>query len=332
MDFALLQSGEAPRTLYHYTSLEALVSIVQSKRLRASSIRFLNDSSESLWFKQHVLAILQKQTSVRAEHDKIAQIVAEMESWPPQSNFVASFTEHADDLSQWRAYCPPGLGVSIGFTTECLMEQWIANPKGGASFFLSTSLHKVQYYSEANESDLECAITKMLGGDLNAAADSLQEKIVKERDLMHAFDFSPESALLIGNAIATNLAVDRADHERWTRALIPVWTSLISPFFKHHAFESEAEWRKVVSKDHRPMPGQQFRQGKSILIPYVDVELGLKREGAEHVPQTTYFVNEIVVGPTPTPELTVEAVRALFASEGHLEVIVKPSSIPFRSW
>jgi hypothetical protein len=123
----------------------------------------------------------------------------------------------------------------------------------------------------------------------------------------------------------------QSEHLRSVKT-IQVWLSLLAPFIKHDAFKDEAEWRKVVSKDIRPMPGQMFRQGKSTLIPFAEIMLDVRREGAERVPQETYFVDEVIVGPTPTPELTLEAVQALFASEGHPEVRVRKSEIPFRSW
>ncbi len=34
--------------------------------------------------------------------------------------FVVSFSKQPDELSQWRAYCPPGKGVSLGFSSTQL--------------------------------------------------------------------------------------------------------------------------------------------------------------------------------------------------------------------
>jgi hypothetical protein len=110
------------------------------------------------------------------------------------------------------------------------------------------------------------------------------------------------------------------------------WVFLLSPFVKHSAFQEECEWRKIVSKDSRVMPGQQYRVGKSSLIPFVEIMLDQKRRGAECVPAEKYFIDEVVIGPTPAPELTLEALRSLFDSEGHPEVIVRSSRIPFRDW
>jgi hypothetical protein len=153
MDFAFLSLEEQPpNTLYQYTSLEALVSIVQSKRVWASNIRFLNDHSESLWLRQHVVSILKRKGSSTGQKERMNEIIAMIEAWPPFSLFVASFTEKPDNLSQWRAYCHPGLGVSIGFSAKCLSEQWIANPHDLLNpFFLSAMLRRARYYSTADE-------------------------------------------------------------------------------------------------------------------------------------------------------------------------------------
>jgi hypothetical protein len=108
--------------------------------------------------------------------------------------------------------------------------------------------------------------------------------------------------------------------------------SHLSPFIKHDAFQDEAEWRKLISRGFLLMPGQLFRQGRSTLVPYVELMLDAKTENGTSVPQDTYFIDEVIVGPTPSPELTVEAVETLFASEGHPEVKVSKSDIPYRSW
>jgi hypothetical protein len=104
--------------------------------------------------------------------------------------------------------------------------------------------------------------------------------------------------------------------------------SLLAPSYKHEAFRHECEWRLVVNKPHKPMPGQRFRPGKSTLVPYVEVDLNrnLKFELSGK-----YMLRKVIVGPTPNPELAVEALLSLFTAKGH-EVEIEPSSIPFRNW
>jgi hypothetical protein len=340
MRFAYLTHEDVPKTLYHYTSLEALVSIVQSKRLRASAIQFLNDTSEAVRLKEDVVSILRKRTSSSKDQEILKTLIDALDPGPKQSLFVASLSEKSDLLSQWRAYCPSGRGVSIGFSSDSLGEQWIANPRGDKPFFLGAPLQKVRYYESAHQGELEQMIDRLLeterkhnGGNpskypnFNVLAivaplfkgakfeeGELDEVTRIAADKIIELEGNPEPKLhLPGSAIAT-------------------WVFLLSPFIKHGAFAEECEWRKVVSKDIRTMPGQQFRTGKSTLIPYVEIMLDVMRQDADCVPREDYFINEVIVGPTPTPELTSEALRSLFEAEGHPEVIVRTSRIPFRDW
>lgn len=109
MDFINFSPEDVPKTLYHYTSVDALVSIVHTKRLRASNIRFLNDRTESQRLRESVVEILQKRVSGFEEQEVIRTIVNLLEHHSKRSDFVVSLSEKSDLLSQWRAYCPPGL-------------------------------------------------------------------------------------------------------------------------------------------------------------------------------------------------------------------------------
>lgn len=151
------------------------------------------------------------------------------------NEFVASFSENGDDLSQWRAYCPGGAGFSIGFNTEALNTQWIADPNEGEPKFVGGSLKKVRYLGQ-NELKLSSELDMLL--QLAPAIDK-------------GFDGQPVT----------------------TEQFIIAWLSVISSTFKHPAFRSENEWRLVLSKPHKPMPFQRFRSGKSSIIPYVEAVL-----------------------------------------------------------
>ena len=341
MNFAYVTHENVPKTLYHYTSLEALVSIVQSKRLRASNIRFLNDRTESLRLKESVLAILNKRVSYK-DKEIVRTIVDLLGSTEKQSHFVASLSEKDDLLSQWRAYCPSGVGVSIGFRSSVLNEQWIANPRSEDDpLFLSTSLQKVRYYASEHQPELQDFIERLLvleqkavasagTGHLNPSVLAVVSPCIDPKLLPEA-----QQESLVGIALK---AIAEAEGESISARLfmpgstIASWVINLAPFVKHEAFEEECEWRKIVSKDNRLMPGQMFRLGKSTLIPFIEIMLDVTTLGAKCVSRQDYFIEEVVIGPTPTPELTFEALRALFDLEGHPEVNLRLSKIPFKDW
>lgn len=115
--------AEAPPILYHYTSLRAALSIIQEEAIWATNVFYLNDSSEY----RHVLDAIIARTKARihaysdpVQKEHLRKYVAKLKNDPFGPIYVASFSSKKDDLTQWRGYCPPGLGVCIGFHTEAV--------------------------------------------------------------------------------------------------------------------------------------------------------------------------------------------------------------------
>ncbi len=207
------------------------------------------------------------------------------------NDFVASFSENGDDLTQWRAYCPGGVGFSIGFDSEALNTQWVADPNGGEPQFVGGVLKKVRYL-EAN--DLK-------------------------------FPAELETVLKLAPSIASGFDGQPVTEDQFLMA----WLSVISSTFKHPAFSAENEWRLVLTKPHKPMPCQRFRPGKSSIIPYVEAVVNRNYKSEQ---PSDYMIRRVVIGPTPSPTLSREALQEAFRSVGHPDVRVDVSEIPFRHW
>jgi hypothetical protein len=99
--------------------------------------------------------------------------------------------------------------------------------------------------------------------------------------------------------------------------------ALIAPLIKHESFEDEKEWRLVAENvsahklHHRP--------GRSMLIPYYKIPIGDDDKFDS--------IREIVVGPTPHPELSVASVKSLAKAAGLVNPDkIETTSIPFRNW
>ena len=108
-------------TLYHYTSLGGLLGIIGSRVLRASDIRYMNDSAEL----RHTLDLLNKQVTRRilggVDHPEAMNAFLDWLSRRIVSGpmlFGASFRANGNLLSQWRGYSTHGKGVSIGFDPQ----------------------------------------------------------------------------------------------------------------------------------------------------------------------------------------------------------------------
>jgi hypothetical protein len=227
------------------------------------------------------------------EKRRLSEIIALARVRQLLNEFVASFSEEGDDLSQWRSYCPGQAGFSIGFSVSALRSQWISSPTGGEPSFVGAKLLKVSYLSKTDISEIDLAIDDAIqvGAQLNGKMGF----------------FGPISE----------------------QQAVSAWFSIISPSYKDPAFFAEREWRIVLSKPHKPMPGQRFRAGKSTVIPHVEIELN---RDLDFKLSHEYMIRKVFVGPTPNPDLSLEALQSLFLSKGHDDVRVEKSAIPYRHW
>ncbi len=115
----------------------------------------------------------------------------------------------------------------------------------------------------------------------------------------------------------------------------------LAPVLKHPKFEEEREWRLVSE----PMlfTGVNYRVGKSMLIPYVNINLDNKNEKAPDLKRALSCISEIWVGPTPHPELSKISLENMLRSEKIFPLDesagrpvqkcdVRISGIPYRTW
>jgi hypothetical protein len=112
-------SVEAAEFLFHYTSVGTAKKIVCTRELWATHIYYLNDGSEF----DHGIELMRDELKKRAEVDGTARAFLADAEWPafdsPSVNvFVVSFSEVGDLLSQWRSYCPPNRGISLGIEPQ----------------------------------------------------------------------------------------------------------------------------------------------------------------------------------------------------------------------
>jgi len=117
-----------PEYLYHYTSSAGLLGILQTRELWATHISYFNDAQEY----QSALAIAREilqaeiEAATAAEERRVVDSAVELllAQRPIGARlFVASLTEHNDQLSQWRGYTSIGDGYVIGFRYDELEIQ-----------------------------------------------------------------------------------------------------------------------------------------------------------------------------------------------------------------
>jgi len=139
----------------------------------------------------------------------------------------------------------------------------------------------------------------------------------EKRSLLTAWAQSTMADLLPG--FDPSHAAEDIDSAAWPRMQQLL---RLAPFFKHPSFSEEREWRMAKVVDSRD-PALRLRAGKSMLIRYLPVELGDLT--------TSEIVWDVCIGPTPHPDLAMDAVCHYFGKI-RIKNGVRHSESPYRSW
>ena len=97
----------------------------------------------------------------------------------------------------------------------------------------------------------------------------------------------------------------------------------LAPFLKHPKFAEEKEWRIMASlKGNCDGKLLKFRAGKTMILPYIEIPLPMSDE--------RLLIDELYVGPTNEPKLSVSSVELLLKSRNVSYKKINSSAIPFR--
>jgi len=227
-----LLSAQPPAELFHYTSPQGLLGILTSGELWASKAIFMNDTAEF----RLALELARAEVRSRSLPEKLEQkFLEDVDSIKAVNVFICSFSEQGDLLSQWRGYCPPGAGYSLGFTSRYLRE--VAKRSG--LFYLGKCTYQHVEQVEVVRELVDAALVQ------KPATDVLEARGNPSKDQKHPlFGMSFQDAL-----------------------------AFAAPLLKHETFSEEKEWRLISEPISYHHPAFSHRPGRTHLVPYFRLSL-----------------------------------------------------------
>jgi hypothetical protein len=117
-----------PSTLFHYTGIDALLGIAETKSIWASSAYYLNDSKEIAYACEVLEKVIQSYQMAGNRSADEKEFLENVRNWVSSCKttayniFIFSLSEERSLLSQWRSYTPHGKGVSIGFPSTLVKK------------------------------------------------------------------------------------------------------------------------------------------------------------------------------------------------------------------
>ena len=302
-----------PRLVYHYRSLDTMMKIIDTGQIWATNTNYLNDTQERKEFLYGVTKRLSIFAESNTDYDKQFSSVFEHDRPLNYLPFAACFSRESDSLYQWRAYCPSGLGVSIGFRTVALRHAKLdttcqaptrqETPNAVADVHFS----HVHYLPNNNADHIDAALRR----------------------------YWIEASMSVREGVTAH------EHSQLASANFVDALERTAALYKNAAFELEREFRLLVPSIHVDNSVIRARQTRSSLAPYVALDVpsvsgtAIRRTMAmrEDTSNLTRWdaIERVVVGPTIDKHLTKRAVQMYLSSRG-VQARVDVSQVPFRDW
>ena len=274
------------RSLYHYTGFGSLIGITKSRTLFASSIHFLNDAMELI-----------------SACEGIKQILAPTLAFDMGSARGAFMSQFVSWLDSVRDDTSSHLFIFSLSEAPSQLSQWRSYTPHGKGVSIEFSARQISdmtangafklgrcLYNQDDQFEvLTSLVDKLWTSQVNL-------RISPSADEFHPFYYWPffnEHAQLIYQVLA---------------------------LIKHESFNEEREWR-IISPLYNELDDADFREGKSMLVPYVPIPI------SEEGPLFT----SVTLGPTPHRALSLMSLRA-FLQNGNFCDAVDACTIPYREF
>jgi hypothetical protein len=303
--------GKLPTILYHYTTAQGLLGILESGSLWATNSRFLNDPSEI----EYATRLFRKITE--EEFGEFDNPPTHGRSWKDWITFwldyyekeakvyVACFCSNGDLLSQWRGYGAAGGGYAVGFATD----------------------HLSQADRNAQSASTDATQMSALKSTLTVASDFVMCKVIYNNDTQERLIRESLGALRRPTeSKGTAKKVDPDPQAGFSRFFSECLNCLKNP-----AFEEEQEWRAIqfgrVAGRDRPNLKFYFRTSGGRIIDYTKLDL----KAAEGRYQGRLPICVVRYGPTLEPKTTERSLKILLGAHGYNADLVKleRSQVPF---
>jgi hypothetical protein len=246
MKRAILNEALSPRLdkpLYHYTTQSGLLGIIRSREMWVTHTQYLNDRREFV----HAVDLVRKEIRLLLDaspgDSSRAESLIRMEralQWTPESInvCVCSFSEDQDSLSQWRAYGTATSGFAIGFPADLLTAATAA--KG---WYLAPCVYEPLQQREIIR--------------------SLVEEVLEENLSGTAYD-------------GTDMQEDERNVHQQQGGNLLAYLNRFAPILKDESFRAEKEWRVISRPLMNSSTSFNFREGRTLLIPYSKIPLSSK--------------------------------------------------------
>lgn len=276
--------------LFHYCSSETFASIINTKTIWLSSLKFSNDSSEGKLVSAAIMRMAGRDELDELSKARLLDELSVIEEMCDGLGFCLS--NEGDLLSQWRGYGDDAHGLSIGFNQGFLTSVYEAS-KGSPDVVVL----KPVVYEEFEHDRLLDPVYSLIRQTIDHGGVGTRTTI----------------GSLLGHSSPAE-EKSKKDFDHLILSLIPLLYQLKPP-----AFKEEKEWRLIRHRFTSLNESCSFYAKRSCLTPYVSTSIDNKEIPA---------IGKVITGPRhKTPP---NVIRSMLRQAGFGDVEVERSAATYR--
>ncbi|MFV0593404.1 MAG: DUF2971 domain-containing protein [Draconibacterium sp.] len=300
----LNKQADTSDLIYHYTSLESAISIIETQSFFCSHINFLNDKKEYKYGVELLSDIFSRLENENFETEIIKIAKENISKIHSSERFTTCFSKEGDLLGQWRAYANNGKGLSIGFDLfkfEKSIQQKIYGKH-------------VDYDRESQEETLKELIKQVI-----KFYNKFKEKVNWKE---HSYEWLVASVIF-----------------EYLDGIIAPYKDNCFKDEKEYRFEYVIDG-KINKKGKEEW---RFRASDNLIVPYILLETKyqhLKKRYKDNPEELKISeslcllkrlpIKEIIVGPSLDYESIKQALTELLIKHNYVEIPIIKSKIPYR--
>lgn len=284
--------------IYHYTSLNGFLSIIETQSLFFSNANFLNDSKEIKHGVDIVLKAIE-QTEENENSDILDKMKDNINLLFKSEKYVTCFSKDGDLLSQWRAYGNNGKGISIGFDFSNLTDSF-------DKYLTGTHIEydeKIQIESIKEYIHLMIEFYKNIENNYNWNGQDFNNLVAKQ-------------IITFFNNV--------------------IYSFKHPSFIDEREYRLQLEIDNVMYK--KEDIELKFRATENLIIPYTVIkndyisylETKVPNETEPVFPLKKLPINKIVIGPSLDYETVKTGIEKFLSEKGYNEIDIKKSNVPYR--
>jgi hypothetical protein len=310
-------------TIYHYTTGEGFLGIVESGELWLTNTEFVNDISECNALQQEMDLFGIDELTFNRYVDKWWKYYSRRNN-ERNNYYIASFSKEPDSLEQWRAYGDVCIGFRAerlkksGFSLhECVyskeeIKSWLLKRAKAKEWMLDEPDRTISYVRDG------VATTRYEEGRDRAAFSLIFEASIK---LKHSCYRNEKEVRLLA-----------VSNHNWRYPNSPFMYEKDPPIYfrRHPGFRVAVPYVKFFLPT-LPEGGEydfsENQRGKTELQVKQEKREKEKKHKRELLP-----IQEIWIGPTPHKEETKVSCEILLHEKGYKDVQINVSEIPYRGF